>query len=629
VVEAKKKCSDWVLQIDHQRIGSEGRANFTSDANKNFADRVCRQSRPAEFHNNSELEVSATSSAEVQQQLCDNFESDVITASNAEAQPQSGRNAELEVHASATDSAEVQPQICENLEFEVVTASSEAITTSSAEAQPQSGHDAELEVHASATDSECTEVYSPPIASPVKSKKLAKKKREVNQRKRLSGEEYVGYSRSKSKIVQHNVNREQKSMKSRCEHKARTKNNSRSFRCSEVSEKARQQIHGEYWALKSWGEKKAFVKALVDTRCAIRRRKWRKSAENKKHNKMMLHDCYLRNDNGFKLHVCKTFLINTLCMGNDQFRRWTYSTAHDPDVVEPGPEMEESVAKVDRASRKDTRREDVSKWLDLLPKVPSHYCRSSSSKLYVESTFRSYSHMHAVYCDYQLLHNPGRPPVSRQVFVDVMQSMKIDIHSPRKDQCDVCCSFKTGNITALEYNKHIVKKDEAREAKSVAKHSADTETVVLTMDLQSVLLSPRLKASAVYYKQKLQIHNFTIYRLNDSDVNLYVWHEGNGGVTANEFVSCIVHYVKALPGAVKKLILISDGCGYQNRNRVLSSAMSDLAKSRNITIEQLVLEKGHTMMEADSVHSTLEQVSLIHSSISPSYTHVVNVVQVI
>jgi hypothetical protein len=120
--------------------------------------------------------------------------------------------------------------------------------------------------------------------------------------------------------------------------------------------------------------------------------------------------------------------------------------------------------------------------------------------------------------------------------------MRIRIHSPRKDQCDLCYSFKTGNTSEEDYRAHRVKKDEARDAKSKAIEECNEETIVLTMDLQSVLLSPRLRASAVYYKQKLQIHNFTIYRCNDAQVDLYVWHEGNGGMGANEFVTCIANY---------------------------------------------------------------------------------------
>lgn len=112
----------------------------------------------------------------------------------------------------------------------------------------------------------------------------------------------------------------------------------------------------------------------------------------------------------------------------------------------------------------------------------------------------------------------------------------------------------------------------------------------------------------MYYKQKLQVHNFTIYRLYDHDVTLYVRHESNGNVTANEFISCILDYISNLSTEVKEVTLISDGFNYQNRNKILASALSQVAKKKDIVIEQLYLCKRHTMMEADSVHSTLEKI---------------------
>lgn len=126
------------------------------------------------------------------------------------------------------------------------------------------------------------------------------------------------------------------------------------------------------------------------------------------------------------------------------------------------------------------------------------------------------------------------------------------------------------------------------------------------MDLESVLLCPKTNASSMYYKQKLQVHNFTIYELNNpNNVMLYVWHEANGSVSANEFTSCIIDYIetsKANNQEYEQIVLISDGCGYQNRNKTLASALSYAAKSLSITILHMYLTKGHTMMEADSVH---------------------------
>lgn len=45
---------------------------------------------------------------------------------------------------------------------------------------------------------------------------------------------------------------------------------------------------------------------------------------------------------------------------------------------------------------------------------------------------------------------------------------------------------------------------------------------------------------------------------------------------------------------------------YQNRNITLSNTFLKAAHDRNITIFQKYLEKGHTRMDVDSVHSVIE-----------------------
>ncbi|XP_060848117.1 uncharacterized protein LOC132927581 [Rhopalosiphum padi] len=51
----------------------------------------------------------------------------------------------------------------------------------------------------------------------------------------------------------------------------------------------------------------------------------------------------------------------------------------------------------------------------------------------------------------------------------------------------------------------------------------------------------------------------------------------------------------------------SDGCGYQNKNIIMSNALLQFCKNQNVTIEQKFLIKGHTQMECDSAHSMIER----------------------
>ena len=179
------------------------------------------------------------------------------------------------------------------------------------------------------------------------------------------------------------------------------------------------------------------------------------------------------------------------------------------------------------------------------------------------------------------------------------------VFSFRKDQWDKCCAYRCGNLSAEEYNQHIKQKDEARREKDVDKKEANQD--VYTMDLQAVLLCPRLKASSLYYKTKLCVHNFTIFHLSSRETVNYVWHEGQGGLSASEFTSIIVDFLDGkIAAGQKQIILYSDGCTYQNRNSILSNALLHVAKSKGVTIVQKYLERGHTQMECDSVHSKVE-----------------------
>ena len=126
------------------------------------------------------------------------------------------------------------------------------------------------------------------------------------------------------------------------------------------------------------------------------------------------------------------------------------------------------------------------------------------------------------------------------------------------------------------------------------------------MDLQGLLLCSKLQVSDLYYKTKLSVHNFTNFDTISHKATSYLWHEGEAGLTANEFASCIVNFLEANP-SYEEYILWSDGCGYQNRNLLLSNSLLKFATEKQKTVTQKYLERGHTQMECDSVRSVIER----------------------
>lgn len=119
---------------------------------------------------------------------------------------------------------------------------------------------------------------------------------------------------------------------------------------------------------------------------------------------------------------------------------------------------------------------------------------------------------------------------------------------------------------------------------------------------------PNIRASSAYYKLKLTTHYFTVYNLATHDAMAYWFDESECSMSASIFATCLVDYLsQLLDQSLKTIIVYSDGCGYHNRNSILSNALLHLIVVRKVTIIQKYLEKEHTQMECDNAHSTTKR----------------------
>jgi len=65
-------------------------------------------------------------------------------------------------------------------------------------------------------------------------------------------------------------------------------------------------------------------------------------------------------------------------------------------------------------------------------------------------------------------------------------------------------------------------------------------------------------------------------------------------------------WLTSLPDSVDKVIIYSDTCGGQNRNRHIAAVLLYAAQiTKLMTIHQKFLERGHTYMEVDSMPSAI------------------------
>lgn len=135
----------------------------------------------------------------------------------------------------------------------------------------------------------------------------------------------------------------------------------------------------------------------------------------------------------------------------------------------------------------------------------------------------------------------------------------MSIYSPRKDQCDLCCSYKESHVSEEDYAFHIAMKNRAREEKvNDKKCTKENRSYVFCMDMQAVQLCPVLPASSLYYSMKLKVHNMAIYNLGNNECITYCWHEAEAELKASVFTTIrIKHLIKV---CTQKLPIIIPMC---------------------------------------------------------------------
>ncbi|XP_014678087.1 PREDICTED: uncharacterized protein LOC106817882 isoform X2 [Priapulus caudatus] len=367
--------------------------------------------------------------------------------------------------------------------------------------------------------------------------------------------------------------------------------------CQSLSEEQRQRIFDRFWSMMSWEERRSNVHTLVN-KVDIKQKK------NLASRRKTSFSYNLKLSDATSIPVCKSCFSSTLGLSQRTVVSWLQDENNKPPLQPKTPKTGKCVP-VGEADLNFLKN-----WLTNLPSLPSHYCRSvpayKNKKFLYPGTTKA--NLYPLYK--QAATEAGARVVGEKLFSRVFEAEHFSVFIPRKDQCDVCVSAKHGNLDQATLDAHIQAKDRARAEKSKDKEAANDELSVWTMDLQAVLLCPKSKASKLYYKTKMQVHNFTLMNLKTKEGCCYEWDETEGNLGSEVFAYLQwKHFDRVIhnnPG-IKTIIIWSDGCGYQNRNVTVTNAFLNLAMKHDIRIIQKYLVPGHTQMECDSMHSTIER----------------------
>lgn len=372
-----------------------------------------------------------------------------------------------------------------------------------------------------------------------------------------------------------------------------------------ISENERQNIFQRYYTLNEHG-KKMFLLATTK-RFNVERRRKNKVNENSRRKQSF---SYYFEIGSQQIQVCKKYYLGTLSIS--QTPVYTVHLKKDainiPDVPFQGKHTKFKIPEEDLTL---IRTHIVS-----FPHVESHYCRVNTKRKYLDSSL-NIKKMYNLYTE--LCTSSGKNPVKESFYRNIFcNEYNLYFHVPRKDRCDLCEEVKMqtqNNLLTEEkkliYDKHLQDKVACREEK---KKDRETGATFLVFDLQNVLSCPHAEISNFYYKSKLNVYNLTAVLSSTKQVYCSLWHEGLMGRTGNDLASALIKILEAVfldnPELVT-LVLWSDSCVPQNRNSLMSAAISIFINEHpNITsIIMKFSTPGHScVQEIDSVHSCIERV---------------------
>ncbi|RZF48681.1 hypothetical protein LSTR_LSTR015116 [Laodelphax striatellus] len=379
------------------------------------------------------------------------------------------------------------------------------------------------------------------------------------------------------------------------------------FDCNHnFNEDHRRRLCQEYWNLADDKQQKIYLSSLIQN--VPVKRVLASSQKNKSISRLYHLKCM---NSGERKRVCLKFLCATFsishrvtdCLMNKVSASGLY-TGYDQ--------------RIDSKPANATSSENINhikNHINLFPRVESHYCRKDSRKLYLSPDL-NISKLYGLYKNDYCIENHIQPS-SEYVYRKVFNSFDppLSFYIPKKDQCTQCniyqnCTDKTA--IQEQWDAHKRRERESMEMKKEDKEKciADGSTFrAITFDLQALLCVPYASDSQLYYKRKLNVHNFTIFDSHNSDGHCYVWDECNGKKGSCEIGTCLLDYLKNLPSSVTHVTSFSDTCGGQNRNKnIVAAILFAVNKFDSLsTIDLKYMESGHSYLEADSMHAAIER----------------------
>lgn len=370
-------------------------------------------------------------------------------------------------------------------------------------------------------------------------------------------------------------------------------------KCGEISEAKRNNLFDHFWSL-SAERKRNWLVAMTTKKEVSRKRNKDSSYRTNTYQ-------YFINDGEGRRQVCLQFLLKTL----DVTQRYVYYTMTNADfnLGSAKNDLRGKCVPVNKTSEEVKR--NATDFFKSLPALPSHYCRKDSTKLYLPTEFKNIKNLYRIYKEDRV--SKGMNVVGEKVFRNIFnKEFNLGFHVPKKDKCLKCLKYEGRAKVEPEIITHLEEKEASKRRLQVHRELVKQNPAIIctSFDLQKVLNTPHGNSMLLFYSRKYAVYNLCFYESVTRNGFCYIWGETQGKRGGDEIATILQKYIADVDNrkSVKILILYSDSCPGQNKNRIVLAAIHNaLLMSENLeTIQMNYLLPGHTEMTVDSIHSTIE-----------------------
>lgn len=382
-----------------------------------------------------------------------------------------------------------------------------------------------------------------------------------------------------------------------------------SNRCFEKIGENVKKIFTTFWQMGDYSTQNAYIAGCV--KISTPKRHYKRDGQSRKGFSMAYYVC----NNGVDMKICKTAFISMHGISNGRLSRTLEKKKKDGNSgLDQRGQHKNRPNKIDEELI--TR---VKEHIESFPTQTSHYSRSCNPKRKYLSSELNITRMYLMYKENEIEAN--REPVKEWFYRNIFNfHFNLSFGTPKTDTCKLCDSLqikieaatseedKKRNIDAKEV--HLRKVDAAKTAldSDIENAKNDSTSIIICMDLQQALPTPKLETSIVFYKRQLWTYNFCIHDMVTNASYMFLWSEDTAKRGSEEIMSCVFKFVSTLPASVRNLIIYSDSCCGQNKNfGAVVFWLFLIHTGRFDTIQHKFLVSGHTFMACDRDFGLIEQ----------------------